>query len=217
MNNRRASLDPPAATLATLWVTLARAFLPPLEPDHWRAMKADLALDLADWRSQLGLTLAPRAEQLLAAQAAYGEHDALLLHYHGLFLAAPVRVPLRIGLYLDDRWMAMDTLERWHLAYGLDQSSRYHDRSDDLAAMLEFLGVIAGLDEPGLAAEYSRVFLVPALLGIIPAMRREGADNSPYLWLLRFTLAALEQIYPPTGWMRPRKPASGQHPNLGWT
>ncbi len=199
MTSKPCALDPSAATLASLWLTLARAFLPPLEAEHWRAMHAALPLDLAEWRHELGLGHTPRAEELLAAQAAYNEHDALLLHYSELFLAPRSRVKLEVGHYLDGATMAQDTLNRWHLAYGLDHSADYHDCSDHLAAMLEFLGEVAGLDEPQLAAEYTRVFLLPALPRQIQAMRREGVGNSPYLWLMRFTLSALEQLYgPPT-------------------
>jgi TorA maturation chaperone TorD len=206
---------PPAATLANLWITLARAFLPPLEPDHWRAMYADLALDLADWRSQLGLDRAPRAEELLTAQAAYGEHEALLQHYSALFLNLRERVSLSIGRHLAGGNMVADTLERWQIAYGLDHSSSYHDRSDDLPALLEFLSVIVGLEESALAAEFAQIFLLPALPGMLQAMHREGADHSPYQWLLRFTLAALQQIYPPAEPTLPVAPETSLRPNLG--
>ena len=192
-------LDPPAATLADLWVTLARAFLLPLEPDHWRAMHTDLPLDLADWRCELDLSHAPRADELLAALAAYDEHEALLAHYSSLFYAPPIRVQLNLGHYLDATrgGQVRDTLDRWHAAYGLDRSPAYHDLSDHLAAVLEFLGMIAGLDERVLAAEFAHAFLLPTLPRSIHSMEREGAFDSPYLWLLRFTLAALERVYPP--------------------
>jgi len=45
--------------------------------------------------------------------------------------------------------------------------------------------------------ELAGAFLLPTLPRIIQAMVREGAFASPTLWLLCFTLAALEQFHPP--------------------
>jgi TorA maturation chaperone TorD len=191
-------LEPPDSELAALWVTLARAFLPPLEPDHWRALHADLPLDLADWSRELGLVDAPNANSLLDALVAYPEHEALLVHYSGLFYAPPIRVHLNLGLYLDgtSNGPSLDALTRWHAAYGLDRSSQFHDLSDHISAVLEFLGVITELEERRLAAEFAHRFLLPALPRLIARLELEGALASPYLWLLRFTQTALAQSYP---------------------
>lgn len=185
-------------TLADLWATLGRAFLPPMEPDHWRAMHADLPLDLEDWRRELDLTGAPPADGLLAALAAYPEHEPLLVHYSGLFYSPPIRVHLNLGVYLDGHLNgpAMDALGRWHAAYGLDRNPAFHDLSDHLSALLEFLSHITRVGEPRLAAEFAHTFLLPALPAVVHAMEREGASASPYLWLLHYARAALEWAYP---------------------
>jgi TorA maturation chaperone TorD len=187
-------------SLADLWTTLGRAFLPPLEASHWRAMHADLPLDLEDWSHELGLAGAPHADGLLEAMRAYPEHEGLLVHYSSLFYAPPVRVRLNLGPYLDGslNGPAMDGLDRWHAAYGLDRSEQFHDLTDHLAAMLEFLGLIARLEENRLAAEFAHAYLLPALPRMIEAMEGEGAFASPYRWLLRYLHHALVYSYPAT-------------------
>jgi TorA maturation chaperone TorD len=211
----------PAAGLADLWATLGRAFLPPLEPNHWRALHADLPLDLADWRRALALDAAPAPDGLLTALAAYPEHEPLLVHYSSLFYSPPIRVHLNLGIYLDGalNGPAMDALDRWHAAYGLDRSAAFHDQTDHLTAMLEFLAHICRVDEPRLAAEFAHTFLLPALPGLIRAMEREGAFASPYLWLLRFASAALARAYPPPPAQSgaPAKPRYRERPiGEGW-
>lgn len=188
----------PNAELSALWVTLGRAFLPPLEPDHWRALHADLPLDLADWSRNLGLVGAPQASDLLEAFSGYREHESLLVHYSGLFYAPPIRVSLNLGMYLDGglNGPVQDRLARWHSAYGLDRHARFHDLSDHLSAVLEFLGLIESLEERQLAREFAHTYLNPALPSLIHAVEMEGALSSPYLWLLRFLGHALDLIYP---------------------
>lgn len=209
-------------SLADLWATLGRAFLPPLEPDHWRAFHADLPLDLADWRRELGLSDAPSVDDLFAALAAYPEHEPLLVHYSHLFYSPPIRVHLNLGVYLDGslNGPAMDALDRWHAAYGLDRSPAFHDLTDHLSALLEFLSVITRVDEPRLAAEFTHTFLLPALPAAIRAMEKEGAFASPYLWLMRYARTALEQRYPrPMGVeaYSPAKPRYRERPvGKGW-
>jgi TorA maturation chaperone TorD len=195
---------------ADLWTTLGRAFLPPLEAAHWRALRTDLPLDLEDWSRELGLADAPRPEGLLQAMAAYPEHEDLLVHYSGLFYAPPIRVHLNLGMYLDGglNGPVQDHLARWHAAYGLDRSPDFHDLTDHLAAVLEFLGLITRLEEARLAAEFAQTTLLPALPRIIRAMELEGALASPYLWLLRYLHHALAFLYPaqtvPETPLRPR-------------
>ncbi len=200
----------PAGEMAALWLTLARAFLPPLEPDHWRALHADLPLDLADWHRHLDLVDAPHPGDLLEAFARYPEHESLLAHYSSLFYAPPIRVHLNLGLYLDGaaNGPAWDALSRWHAAYGLDRAACFHDLTDHLSAVLEFLGLITQLDERRRAGEFAQTFLLPALPRVIAVVEREGAFASPYLWLLRYTLAALSRWFPPEarGVDAPRKP-----------
>ncbi|MGQ9686542.1 MAG: molecular chaperone TorD family protein [Thiobacillaceae bacterium] len=187
-----------AQSVADLWTTLGRAFLPPQQVEHWRAMHADLPLDLKEWSRQLGMEGAPRSEALLEAMMAYPEHEDLLVHYSSLFYAPPIRVHLNVGMYLDGglNGPTQDHLARWHAAYGLARSSRFHDLTDHLAAVLEFLGLITRLEETHEAAKFAQTFLLPAVPRIIQAMEEEGAMGSPYLWLLRYLHHALVELYP---------------------
>lgn len=193
-------LDPaPAenAGLADLWLTLGRAFLPPMQPDQCRALCDDLPPDLADWCRELGFS-EPHAENLLAALSAYPTHESLLVHFSGLFYAPPIRVHLNLGLYLDGalNGPAMDALGRWQDAYGLDRSQKFHDLTDHLSAVLELLSVVARQPESPGASEFAHAFLLPTLPRIIARMEAQDATASPYLWLLRYTFAALAQCYP---------------------
>ena len=183
---------------ADLWISLGRAFLPPLEVGHWRALRTDLPLDLEDWSRELDLTGAPRPDGLLDAMMAYPEHEDLLVHYSSLFYAPPIRVHLNLGMYLDGglNGPVQDSLARWHAAYGLDRSPDFHDLTDHLAAVLEFLGHITRLEEDRLAAEFAQTYLLPALPHIIRALEQGGALASPYMWLLRYLHHALAFLYP---------------------
>lgn len=198
--NLNECLDPdPAANadLADFWLTLARAFLPPVLPDQWRALRDDLPADLADWGRELGVA-DPHSENLLAALSTYPSHESLLLHFSGLFYAPPIRVHLNLGLYLDGalNGPAMDALGRWQAAYGLDRNQNFHDLTDHLSAVLELLSVAARQPESPAPAEFAHAFLLPALPRVIARMEAQDAAASPYLWLLRYTFAALAQCYP---------------------
>lgn len=187
-----------AHSVADLWTTMGRALLPPLEVGHWRALRTDLPLDLEDWSRELDLTGAPRPDGLLDAMMAYPEHEDLLVHYSSLFYAPPIRVHLNVGMYLDGglNGPTQDHLDRWHAAYGLTRSSRFHDLTDHLAAVLEFLGLITRLEETHEATKFAQTFLLPTLPRIVRAMEEEGAMGSPYLWLLRYLHHALVELHP---------------------
>lgn len=198
--NLNECIDPePAAdaSLADLWLTLGRAFLPPLQTEQWRALRDDLPVDLADWRSELGLRDG-HAGKLGAALAAFPTPESLLVHFSGLFYAPPIRVHLNLGLYLDGtlNGPAMDALARWQDAYGLDRSDAFHDLTDHLSAVLELLSVVTRQPQSQAAAEFAHAFLLPALPRIIARMELQDAATSPYFWLLRYTHDALAHCYP---------------------
>lgn len=198
--NLNECLDPdPAAHagLADLWLTLGRAFLPPMQAEQWRALRDDLPADLADWNHELGLQEF-HADSLRVTLSAFPTPKSLLIHFSGLFYAPPIRVHLNLGLYLDSalNGPAMDALGRWQGAYGLDRSQNFYDLTDHLSAVLELLSVVARQPERQDATEFAHAFLLPALPRIIARMEGQGAADSPYLWLLRYTLAALAQCYP---------------------
>ncbi|TCS71754.1 TorA maturation chaperone TorD [Sulfuritortus calidifontis] len=198
-----------AAAATILWGTLGRVFLPPLQVDLWRAMQAELPLDLAEWVAELDLNDTLRVDDLIGALQAYPEHEALLVHHSGLFYVPPVRVPLNLGQYLDGalNGPSLDALERWHSAFGLHKRDDFYDLADHLTAVLEFLALVAERGEPGQAAIFANTFLLPALPRLIARIEVEAVD-SPYAWLARFTHAALARCYPsdglPTGRDRPR-------------
>lgn len=220
--NLNECLDPdPAenAGLADLWLTLGRAFLPPMQPDQWRALRDDLPDDLADWGRELGFPESD-AQTLSAALTAYPTHESLLVHFSSLFYAPPIRVHLNLGLYLDGalNGPVMDALGRWQDAYGLDRNQRFHDLTDHLSAVLELLSVVARQPGSPGASEFTHAFLLPTLPRIIARMEAQDAAASPYLWLLRYTLAALAQCYPSVPVeSRPAKPRYRVRPiSDGW-
>jgi TorA maturation chaperone TorD len=190
--------DPAAnANLADLWLTLGRAFLPPMQPEQGDALRDDLPADLADWSRELGFP-ETYANRLLDALTAFSTNESLLVHYSGLFYAPPIRVHLNLGIHLDGalNGPTMDALGRWQDAYGLDRSTSFHDLTDHLSAVLELLSVIARQPDSPAATEFAHAFLIPTLPRIIARMEALGAAASPYVWLLRYTLAALEACYP---------------------
>ncbi|GAB4443155.1 MAG: hypothetical protein OHK0026_09720 [Rhodocyclaceae bacterium] len=187
----------PNPAAAELWLTLSQAFLPPREAAVARALRTGLADDLADLAAELGIEAAGPLAAFRESIDALGDDAELLVHYSSLFLSPPVAAHINLGFHLDGslHGPTQDALDAWLAHHGVQRSERFRDLPDHLAALLEFLAMLAAQpgadDEP---ARFAQCFLIPALPGLCREI--ETAGDSPYLHLARFTLAALRSATP---------------------
>ncbi|MBI2969122.1 MAG: molecular chaperone TorD family protein [Gammaproteobacteria bacterium] len=144
------SLDPVGAGRrppfsALFWQCLAKAFLPPREPQFFRAFREDWPGVLRELAGRVGLRLDPDIDAIGTALRDFDDSQDLLLAYSGLFLVPPVAAPLNLGFYIDGTLFggsarALDTLYR---EYGLAPSSGVlKDNPDHLARVIEFLAFL---------------------------------------------------------------------------
>lgn len=182
-----------------LWLTLARAFLPPKGAALAHAFRHDLAADLDEMATHAELDVARHVGAMRKALHACGDDAALLIHYSRLFLVPPLRAHLNVGLYLDGavNGTAVGAIEYLQGAYGIARLATFHSLPDHLSCLLELLAVLGELPE----AEADRVqlvrrFLLPGLAWLCQAISSESDIDSPYLHLARLAAAALRQTVP---------------------
>lgn len=128
---------------AEFWLCLAQALLPPRGEFLSRALRDDLADDLAYLADSLGLDIVDRIAALRTALA-QTEAEALLPAYSSLFLVPPIPARLNAGFYLDGTLLGANTrmLAEVFQRHGVEQSPDMHDTPDHLATILEFLALL---------------------------------------------------------------------------
>jgi len=196
------------STATELWLTLARAFLPPANRDTANAVLQWLTEDLNDLCGCMDIDAAHTTGRLEAALAAVPDAEALLIHYSGLFLAPPIKARLNLSFYLDGtlNGVSQDAIELLLAKYGVAKNDGFHDLPDHMAVVLELMALLAA--SPGTEqdqAVLAQGFLLPAL----PRLRADiatHAPDSPYLHLLDLVLAALAPFGQPQEDSAPRKP-----------
>ncbi len=142
MDARNAQFD---TARADFYQCLARAFLPPMEAAHARAiLGGDLSSDLADLDEELGYGLAREIAQLQSELDAIGDPQTLLVLYSQLFLAPPVPARINAGMYLDGAMNggSVMAMEADYRACGVERDQAFHDLPDHVSMQLEFVALL---------------------------------------------------------------------------
>ncbi len=128
---------------AEFWLCLSQAFLPPRGEFLSRALRDDLADDLAYLADSLGLDIGEEVGELRVALA-QTDAEALLPAYSALFLVPPIPAKLNAGIYLDGTLLGANTkmLAEIFRRHGVEQSPNRHDTPDHFATILEFLALL---------------------------------------------------------------------------
>lgn len=190
---------------AVLAMTLARAFLPPKAVEHAQALCTDLADDLAEMASGLGIDIAAPLATYRHACAHFHTESALV-HYSGLFLAPPLAARLNLGWYLDGCLFgpAQDHIRRYLRAFGLDKREDFRDLVDHAASLLEFQAILENQASSEEAADFAHTLLIPGLTGLEAAIAKVAPD-SPYRHLTAIARQALLALHPPMANDKPRR------------
>lgn len=209
---------------ADFYLMLARAFLTPMEPEHFAAMNEMLADDLADMDASLDYGIAPQIEALRGAMQRLANHEELLVEYSRMFLQPPREATLNVCFALDGAMMGgtVGEIEGFYRHHGIERGEHFKDLPDHVSVQLEFVSYLygraadgIGQGEPDTAAEkaaghFLHQFVrrwVPHLeLGIEQAARRLALKANPYLPLVRIlALAAERDAVANPDWVKPRK------------
>lgn len=168
------------AAKADFYLTMSRAFLPPMSPNAHQAFVSLLPEELAEIAGEAGYTLAEELAAYREACAALPDRTALLQLYSALFLMPPREVQLHVAVYLDGAILggSSDALLRLYARHGVACSDAFHDLPDHLSAVLECLALLyaRAAESPAEtraelldgACELNRKFL----LSWVPVMRR---------------------------------------------
>ncbi|MDH5325488.1 MAG: molecular chaperone TorD family protein [Gammaproteobacteria bacterium] len=189
---------------AELYLCVARAFLPPMEVNQYRAMREYLADDLADLSTELGYSLEANVHALRDQLQGMEGHDACLQLYSRLFLVPPIPAHLNAGIYIDGVLMGASVSEI-DLAYhqhGLEKSPNFCDTPDHITSLLEFVAYLfavahnkeakgdtdASRDYQLQAGTFLRYYVASWLPGLINdlAYVKEIGPNSLYAELVDF-------------------------------
>lgn len=195
---------PVAAGRAELYLSFARAFLPPADDVAFRALRDLLPGDLAITAAEAGHPIGTHALAFGDAVARLPGALCLAQLYSGLFVQPPREVPINAALYLDGSVMgrSVDLIERSLREHGMARAEGFRDSTDHLALLLEALGTLyaqAG-EAPDAARreDEARSFLRRFLLSWVPLFTRQlekavrQRQCSPaYLHLARALQAAL--------------------------
>lgn len=197
-----------SSPVTELWLTLARAALPPIEADIADAFLNWLPDDLDDLFCCADLDAAGTIDRLEVSLAAVPDAEALLLHYSDLFLAPPAKARLNLSFYLDGalNGVSQDAIEVLMTKYGVTKDEGFRDLPDHLSAVLELMALLTGVqDSAPDQTELAQRILLPAL----PRLRADiaaHAPDSPYLHLVDLVLAALAPFGLPQENGAPGKP-----------
>lgn len=153
-------------SLAELYLTLSRAFLPPRDGAFSTAFRADLAGDLEEITAGLPFSVRVHLDGFRAGLAEVPDNLVLQQLYSRLFLMPPRLVSLNASLYLDGALMgrSVGTMEAQFAAHGLARAEAFRDLSDHVCVQLEFLASLyafAAESEPearALLVEEARAF-----------------------------------------------------------
>nr|WRL44737.1 molecular chaperone TorD family protein [Aromatoleum evansii] len=181
------------------YLCLARAFLTPLQPEHFAAMRDALADDLAELDDLLGYGGADALADYRTAIAAIPDHAALLQRYSALFVSPPRTIQITTGTYLDGaiNGGTVAAMEEAYRRCGVERGTNFHDLSDHLSVQLEFVALLylcsaeaRGSDTP-LPVNPAH-FLHDYVTRWLPAFVRDlAAADTPNPWLPLARLLAL--------------------------
>lgn len=184
---------------AEFYLSLARAFAPPIGSGDLSLLRDALPADLEDLAAECGYDLAPALSAYRDAIAAVPDGEALLVTYSRLFLVPGDRHPvLNTGVYLDGAVSggSVRAMETCYGRCGLEKHQGFRDLPDHLSVQLEFvawlleaeMAAAAGQACPPLsAAEFLHSIVArwvrPFREDIAAAESRFGLDSNPYLAL----------------------------------
>lgn len=182
-----------------LWLTLSRAFMPPIDREIATAFLDSLPAELDELCDACGVDAPSEIGALAGSLDLIGSPDALLVHYSGLFLPPSARASLNLATHLDGslHGAAMDAIEAAMARAGIGKAESFRDLPDHLAALLETMALLSeDKVSPGDAAAFARAFLLPAL----PKLEAQIAgheNDSPWLHLVRIARSALSPFVLP--------------------
>lgn len=209
---------------ADFYLMLARAFLAPMEPEHFQAMADLLADDLADLDASLGYGIEAQVDALRAAMQKLANHEDLLVEYGQMFLQPPRAATLNVCQPLDGAMMGgtVSEIENFYRHYGVECGDHFKDLPDHVSVQLEFISYLYGRAAEGIGAgepdreaeKAAGHFLyqfvsrwVPHLaLGIEKADRKLGLNANPYLPLVHIlAIATARDAAPNPELVKPQK------------
>lgn len=209
---------------ADFYLMLARAFLTPMQLDHYQAMANLLADDLADLDVSLGYGIGPHVDALRAAMGRLSTHEELLVEYSSMFLQPPRAATLNVCQPLDGAMMGgtVAEIEDFYRHYGVERGDHFKDLPDHVSVQLEFVSYLFGRAAEGIgegepdteaekaAGHFLHQFVsrwLPHLeLGIEQAGKKLELKANPWLPLVRMlAVAAGHDAVPNPDWVKPQK------------
>lgn len=182
------------------YLCLARAFLTPLQPQSFVAMREALADDLADLDGALGYEGATTIADYRHAIAAIADHAAMLQRYSALFVSPPRAIQITTGAYLDGaiNGGSVAAMEAAYRRCGVERGADFHDLADHISVQLEFVALLYLLHAEATAADAPLPPVDPAhflhdyVKRWLPAFLRDlAAADTPNPWLPLTRLLAL--------------------------
>lgn len=187
-----------ADTRRDFWLTLARAFLPPIDETLAVAVRDTLADDLDDLCREWGLDTGRDIQALRCSLAGLpSDADSLLRHYSRLFMAPPMLVRLNLCQYLDgsSSGASRDALDMLLARHGVEKADTFKDQPDHISTLLELMALLSSEhhEEETWLAEH---FLRPALPQLASAINA-AAPESPYHALVTLLQTATDALVGP--------------------
>lgn len=126
------------------WQILARSLLLPRGEFFSAALREDLADDLDDLASELGLDLGNTVSEFSAAALALPDAESLLVAYSRLFLTPPIPCRLTLGWHLDGTLLgpSVKALRDVMARHGVAQTEGLKETPDVLPTVMEFVALL---------------------------------------------------------------------------
>lgn len=209
---------------ADFYLTLARSFLAPMEPAHFRAMADLLAEDLADLDFSLAYGIASQIDALRIEMSKLSSHEDLLVEYSRMFLQPPREAALNACFSLDGAMMGgtVAEIEAFYRRYGIERGEHFKDLPDHVSVQLEFVSYLYGRAAVGLengksdieaekaASHFLYQFVGRWVPHLVQEIERAGIKlelkANPWLPLVRILSTATERdaVVNPD-WVKPQK------------
>lgn len=188
------------------YLCLARAFMTPLEPAVFTALREALAEDLVDLGRALGYSYGDPLAHYRDAIQAIPDHHALLRLYSQLFVTPPRPVRINTGSYIDGavNGASVAAMEAVYRKCGVQRGSDFHDLADHLSVQLEFVALLylrsaealeAGEPPPeAQPGHFLHDYVARGLQGLLCDLEQHAARHkaaNPYLPLARLLGAAV--------------------------
>lgn len=183
---------------AGLWLTLAQAFLPPMDRDTAQAFLDVLSQDLRELCAAVGLADAPEIAAFEDSLVTVPDPPALLEQYSRLFLVPHAAASLCLGRYLEGalagggQSVGDGVLAR----HGARRRDDFRGSSDHIAALLELMALLSA--EAGGESD-RRLLAHEVLIAALPRLERDIAQHepaSPYRALVLLAQRALDVCVP---------------------